>query len=71
MGLPVGTWIKQTIQWVETHWLSGKEKAPGPAVIIMSIVFKDMKGLIIYFLEKNAAIYIVSYSQRYWQNSTY
>ena len=29
MGMPLLTWVKNTVDGVETYWLSGKEKVPG------------------------------------------
>ena len=28
MGLPLRVWVKKKVNWVERHWVSGKEKVP-------------------------------------------
>ena len=32
MGLPLRTWVEKLVHWVETHWVSGKEKVTGAGV---------------------------------------
>ena len=46
-------WVKKTIHWVKTHWLSGKDK------VLCAVVSKDKRGPTnVNFLEKGVSVNI-------------
>ena len=64
-------WLKKTIQGVEIHWLSGKQKVL-PVKKVMLTEFWNMKGpSTIGFQEKSATVINAAYCQLFKQNSSY
>ena len=67
--LPLWVWVEKTIDGVEIHWLSSKEKVPDAAVSKEGhAVFWDIKGLIIIidFLKNGVTTNSASYCQLLW-----
>ena len=65
MGLPLQVRVKKTFHWLETNWLTGKEKIPSTAISKEGHAdsLLGQEGTVtIYILEKGATVncYMVS-----------